>query len=115
MSNGLKWDENSYKENTLSGVPPQRMTTNILIELMNKILRNLVFTGEDHEMFRSCDLPTIDTALFVKEGEVLYRSFEKDTCRNQVLNVRTAIDQGKIMPAMRQETVRRLSNTSLTL
>ena len=82
MNNGLKWDENSYKEDTLSGVCPQRMTTNIPIELMNKILRNLVFTGEDHEMFRSCDLPTLDTSLFVKEGEVLYRFLEKDTCGN---------------------------------
>jgi len=50
-SDGLRWDEDFYREDVLTDVSPQRMTTNILVDLMNKILVNLVFTGEDNEMF----------------------------------------------------------------
>ena len=82
---------------------------------MNTILTNLVFTGENEEMFDSKDLPTLDTSLWVKDGKILYRFFEKPTCSNQVLQASTALDKDTVISSMRQETVRRLLNTSVTL
>ena len=113
--NGLRWDSDIYKKDVQSGISPQRKTTNILVDLMNLILKNLVFTGEDCEMFASGELPTLDTSLYVEEGKIFYKFFEKETCGNQVLHASTAIDKSTIMSSMRQETVRRLSNTSLAL
>ena len=43
---GLEWAPQWEEEDSMSGKSPTQRTTDILIQLMNKILTNLVFTGE---------------------------------------------------------------------
>ena len=88
------------------------MTTEILVSLMNKILPELVFTGENKEMFDGSRLPTLDTTIWCQDNCILYSFYEKPTLGNTVLQKKSALDPNTISSSLRQEAVRRLSHTS---
>ena len=63
-------------------------------------------------MFEDGSLPTLDTAIWMNEGQVLFKFFEKPTVGNQVLNKNTALPVASLWSSLLQETVRRLQNCS---
>ena len=98
-----------------SGESPTVRTTKILLELMNKILPELVFTGENTEMFTGSKLPTLDTAIWCQDNHILYSFYEKPTLWKRVLQKMTALDPNTIASSLRHEVIRRLANMSYNI
>ena len=95
-----------------NGVTSTQRTTREITKAMCEMTEFLVFTGEDCSMFTDGYLPTLDTSLKVKEGQIQYKFFEKPTVGNQVLNKDTALPAPSLRASLLQETVRRLLNCS---
>ena len=97
------------------GISHIEWTTREITKAMCDMTNFLRFTGEDSTMFDDQTLPTLDTALWVKDGKVLHKFFEKPMVGNQVLNRNTALPLPSLRASLLQETVRRLLNCSLEL
>ena len=61
-------------------------------------------------MFQDKTLPTLDTSIWMSDGRVKFKFFEKPTVGNQVLNKNTALPTSCLWSSLLQETVRRLQN-----
>ena len=66
-------------------------------------------------MFTNNRLPTLDTEIWMKNGQVLHSFFEKPTVGNKVLSRDTALPLSSIRATLLQETVRRLVNCNTML
>jgi len=85
--------------------------TNVEVsKAMCSLVQFLRFTGEDESMFPAGRLPSLDTELWIEDGEVMFSFFEKPTVGNKVLNKYTALPQESIRSSLLQETVRRMIN-----
>ena len=73
------------------GITFVQRTTREITKAMCSLTDFLRFTGEDCSMFQDGTLPTLDTALWMSNGQVLFKFFEKPTVGNQVLNVMSVV------------------------
>ena len=122
ISKGWFWNGTKFsfsrereEEDIAIGLSDEQRTTKIISEAMCSLVEFLKFTGEDSSMFDDNTLPTLDTALWVSEGQVKYKFYEKPTCSNQVVHRDTALPRSSIESTLIQETVRRLKNSSANL
>ena len=90
----------------------EQRTTAVFAKVMSSLITFLNFTGEEKSMFPDNTLPTLDTALWLNEGRISFKFYEKPTVSNQVVNANTAIPRSCIISSLIQETVRRLKNSS---
>ena len=89
-----------------------RRTKKLITGMMCSIAYKLRVIGEDCTQFEDNTLPTLDTALWVENGRIEYKFYEKPTVGNQVLSKETALPVVGIRASLVQETVRRLLNCS---
>ena len=94
------------------GITFVQRTTREITKAMCSLTDFLRFTGEDCSMFQDGTLPTLDTALWMSNGQVLFKFFEKPTVGNQVLTKNTALPTSCLWSSLLQEAVRRLQNCS---
>ena len=97
------------------GISFVQRTTREITKAMCSLTSFLKFTGEDVSMFPDNTLPTLDTTVWIDEGMVKYKFFEKATVGNQVLHRDTALPVSCIRASLLQESVRRLQNCSESL
>ena len=90
----------------------EHRTAMIISEAMSSLVPFLKFTGEEKSMFPDQSLPTLDTTLWMSDGEVRFKFYEKPTVGNQVVHKQTALPKVSIEATLIQETVRRLKNSS---
>ena len=63
-------------------------------------------------MFQDQTLPTLDTKIWMDNGQVRHMFYEKPTVGNRVLCKETALPTSSLRASLLQETVRRLQNCS---
>ena len=100
--------------------PDTRDTVTRTIEEIHKSLNSvwdfLEFTTESQRDFQDGTLPTLDFKTNIKKnGYVVYEFFNKPMSRNTVLTFGTALSRSCIFSSLRQDLVRRLSHTDLSL
>ena len=115
LNPGWIWKDGTFifsKEQAASderdGITFIQRTTREVTKAMCDLTDFLKFTGEDCSDFSDNTLPTLDTTLWVHEGQIKYKFFEKPTVGNQVLNHDTALPVSSLRSSLLQETVRRL-------
>ena len=90
---------------------PEKMTSSILLRIMNDIETYLTFTVETGEDFDGW-LPTLDTSLRVRgDNQIDYKFFEKPTTTSTVIRKESALAENQKIQILAQELVRRLFNT----
>ena len=83
---------------------------------MNEVMGFLVFTLEIHEDFEDNKLPTLDTKIYVENGNIiLYEFYQKPMASNLVLQANTALSETVKISSLKEEVVRRLKYTSMKL
>ena len=83
---------------------------------MDAVWEFLTFTTESQNDIQNEYLPTLDFATHVREsGYVTYKFFSKPMNSNILLTIGTALSRGCIFSSLRQDLVRRLSNTDHNL
>ena len=115
LKKGWTWTVKGWCFNKDS-VPDQRTdvqrTSEELCKSFNSIMNFLEFTTESEDDFKSGFLPTLDVQTHVNtDGYVSYKFFSKPSNNNIVIQKGTALAQDTIFSSLRQEVVRRLSNT----
>ena len=114
INKGWKWDGSRFvfTNNVVEEIPDSRYTTNEITKAMCSLVSFLKFTGEEESMFPSRKLPTLDTELWLENGQIMFSYFEKPTVGNKVLCCDTALPVSSIRASLLQEVVRRLLNCS---
>ena len=80
--------------------------------MFNSIQDFLDFTTESELDFTDKYLPTLDVKTRIGlDGRVSYRFFSKPTNNNLILECGTALGKDTVFSSLRQETVRRMTNT----
>ena len=108
----IVFSESEFERDDDSIESATRRTTELMTGMMCYIAENLKFTGEDSTQFDDETLPTLDTALWVQNGVVQHKFYEKPTVGNQVLHRDTSLPTACIRASLVQDTVRRLMNCS---
>ena len=115
LMEGWRWNgvEFQFKpeweiEDLESGVSDQHRTTLELTKAMSSLVCYLKFEGEEAGMFSSNKLPTLDTAIWWENNQIMHEVFEKDMCPNKVLQKSTALSTELIRASLNQEVVRHL-------
>ena len=108
----VSFSDHEFENDGTSREHTIKRTTRLLTGMMCSLAENLKFTGEDSTQFCDNTLPTLDTALWVQDGLVQYKFYEKPTVGNQVLHKDTALPVSCIRASLMQDTVRRLLNCS---
>ena len=90
------------------------------MEELNKCLNDtwdfLEFTTEGEDDFADGFLPMLDFATWVlQDGYIQYKFYNKPMATNLVLQFGTALADGCIFSSLRQDLIRRLLNTDLSL
>ena len=71
---------------------------------------------EIHEDFQDQKLPTLDTLLYIGDGNIIHFEFyQKPMATNMVLQADTALSENVKIASLKEEVVRRLKNTSTRL
>ena len=109
---GFVYSRSQAELDEREGVTFVQRTTREITKAMCEMTDFLKFTGEDCSEFEDGTLPTLDTALWMCEGQIKYKFFEKPTVGNQVLCRGTALPVASLRSSLLQETVRRLQNCS---
>ena len=112
---GFEYSETQKELDEKSGVSHVQRTTREITKAMCELTDFLTFTGEDASMFPDETLPTLDTTIWIEDGRVRHKFFEKPTVGNQVLHRETALPASCLWTSLLQEAVRRLINCSETL
>ena len=114
---GYKWSDNGwcFTEDEDDRTPSQRT-----IEELNKSLNDtwsfLEFTTEGEADFNDLFLPTLDFATRVdNNGYVKYKFYNKPMTSNLILENGTALSSGCVFSSLRQDLVRRLYNSDLSM
>ena len=63
-------------------MPDAHYTTIELSKAMSSLVKFLKFTGEDETMFSNMKLPTLDTELWIENGQISFSYYEKPTVGN---------------------------------
>ena len=114
---GMKWTKNGW---VFSQEKDDRSPVRRTIEEINKSLNDtwkfLEFTTEEESDFPDGFLPTLDFATRVESnGYVQYKFFKKPMASNLLLQNGTALSKGCLFSSLRQDLVRRLYNSNLTM
>ena len=112
--NGVKFEFNGVEEDDIA-MADTHYTTTELAKAMCSLVTFLNFTGEDESQFPGKRLPTLDTELWMENGQILHSFFEKPTVGNKVICRDTALPLSSIRSTLLQETVRRMVNCSENL
>ena len=122
LNPGWRWSGHKFEYSSVQreldeaeGISHVARTTREITKAMCDLTDFLTFTGEDCEMFADRTLPTLDTTIWVEEGKIMHKFWEKPTVGNQVLRRDTALPIASLRASLLQETVRRLQNCSETL
>ena len=118
LNKGWFWQDNEWIHDPER--PDQRDTATRTIEEIHKSINSvwdfLEFTTESQSDFQDAALPTLDFKTCIKRnGYVAYEFFSKPMSRNNVLTYGTALSRTCIFSSLRQDLVRRLSNTDLSM
>ena len=111
----FEYDEIQAKRDEEEGITYIERTTREMTKALCSLTDFLRFTGEDCTMFVDNTLPTLDTSLWVINGQIKHKFFEKPTVGNKVLSRDTALPVSCLWSSLLQETVRRLLNCSFDL
>ena len=92
INEGWKWRDGGFhfswqdRENDLkSGQSDIQRTTLEITNSMCSLVEFLEFTGEEHTMFESNKLPTLDTELWYNGDNIKFSFYEKPTVSNRVI------------------------------
>ena len=120
LRKGVRWVDNRFiydpsfeAIDILENCPDDARNTNLLLEAMNTIMDFLTFTGESPSDFSDNRLPTLDCAIYVKNGTIFHSFFEKSIGSDRCLDANTALAKNTLRSSLRQEIVRRLTNIHL--
>ena len=95
---------------------PTTRTVEEITKSMNSVWKFIKFTSETESDFLDGFLPTLDFATHVESnGHVSYKFFTKPMASNLVLQIGTALSKGCVFSSLRQDLVRRLLNSDLSL
>ena len=111
---GWAWQNNGWKYDpkTSDSRTPLERTCEELRKSFNSIFDFLRLTTECQEDFESKFLPTLDVETRIEDdGYVKYRFFSKPMKNNMVIQNGTGLSQDIIFSSLRQEVIRRLTNT----
>ena len=118
LRKGWRWHENAFEfkssweaEDILENIPDDARNVKILVDAMNSIMPFLSFTGEAPSDFKNGRLPSLDCELFVSDNIFKFSFFEKPMRSGKSLDAYTALPANIIKSSLRQEIVRRLTNT----
>ena len=95
-----------------AGTTPTRRTANCLLDSMNEMYGFLRFTQEIGEDFPDGKLPSLDTAIWVRNGQVLFEFYEKPMATILVVEANSALSEEVKMASLAEVVMRRLRNTS---
>ena len=114
---GYKWTNNGW---VFTQDPDDRSPETRTVDELNKSLNDtwsfLEFTTEQETQFNDAYLPTLDFATKVEEsGYVKYKFYNKPMTSNLVLQNGTALSNGCVFSSLRQDLVRRLYNSDLSM
>ena len=112
---GWYWTELGwiFDDKTPDDRDPVTRTLQELNKSFDSVINFLNFTTESEHEFETGYLPTLDMETKVDDrGMIKYRFFRKPTCNNIVIQNGTSLPRNTIFSSLRQEVIRRLSNTS---
>ena len=114
---GWKWEAGKW---LFTDAPDDSTPAERTVRELNKCLNDgwdfLTFTMEQEEDFTDGFLPTLDFSTKVLEnGYIQYKFFRKEMATNQVLQAGTALSKSCVFSSLRQDLVRRLLNTNISL
>ena len=117
---GWRWKDGSLcfteswkEEDMKAGTTPTRRTANCLLDSMNEMYGFLRFTREIGEDFPDGKLPSLDTAIWVRNGQVLFEFYEKPMATILMVEANSALSEEVKMASLAEEVMRRLRNTSI--
>ena len=99
-------------EDESRGVSSTQKTSEVLQDIMNSLYSNLHFTMETGEDFENGRLPTLDTQLWIEDGRIMYKYYEKPMAAKTVIHKQSALAENSKMASLSQEMVRRMKTTS---
>ena len=117
LMKGYRWTESGW---CITDDEDDRSPTQRTIEELNKSLNDtwsfLEFTTEGESDFNDNFLPTLDFATKVQDnGYVKYKFYNKPMTSNLILENGTALSKGCVFSSLRQDLVRRLYNSDLSM
>ena len=115
---GWTWTSNGWVYDELLMDDRDKLTRTIeeVTKSMNAIWGFVKFTSESESDFIDHYLPTLDFATQVQsDGHIQYKFFSKPMASNLVLQIGTALSKGCVFSSLRQDLVRRLLNSDLSL
>ena len=107
----LVYKEEWMKEEENENTTDTAKTASVIKAMMNDITKCLKFTTETHEDFSTGTLPTLDSQLWMSEGRVMYKFYEKPMANKKVISRRSAMGENSKQASLSQEVVRRMKNT----
>ena len=111
----LEFREDWKNEEEEEGLTKPRKTARVMNAMMNSIMKGMRFTMEIGEDFNDNSLPTLDTRLWMKDGQIRYSYYEKPMCNKQVVHNDSAMGENSKVASLGQELIRRLKNTNIEL
>ena len=114
IKKGWSWNHDgwTFNENAVDDRDPITRTREELQKAFDSIMDFLLFTTECEPDFSSGYLPTLDVEMQAQsDGSIWYRFYSKPTNNNIVIQRNTALSQDTIFSSLRQEVVRRMTNT----
>ena len=114
IKRGWKWSEEGWQfdPNSIDERDPITRTCDELRKSFESLFDFLGFTTENELDFENSYLPTLDVETKVAEnGTILYRFYSKPMSNNVVIQNGTALSQDIVFSSLRQEVIRRMSNT----
>ena len=114
---GYRWTSKGWQyTQEADNRTPVRRTLEELNKALNDCWTFLEFTTEQEGEFSDDFLPTLDFATQVQEnGYIKYKFFRKPMSSNMVLQKGTALSNGCVFSSLRQDLVRRLYNSDLSM
>ena len=107
QDNGWKYDPSIRDDRT-----PLKRTCDELQKSFNSIFEFLRLTTECQDDFENKYLPTLDVETRIEmDGYIKYKFFSKPMKNNMVIQNGTGLSQDIVFSSLRQEVIRRLSNT----
>ena len=111
---GWSWQGQGWKydPSVIDNRTPLQRTCEELQKSFNSIFDFLRLTTECQDDFENNYLPTLDVETKIEEdGYILYKFYSKPMKNNMVIQNGTGLSQDIVFSSLRQEVIRRLSNT----
>ena len=116
IKQGWYWSDMGwiFKNEENDNRSPLERTEEEICKSLNTVFDFLEFTAETEQHFADQMLPTLDVKLKVLgNGMVTYEHFSKPTNNNLVVQKGTALSSDIIFSSLRQELIRRMTNTCI--